>query len=1408
MQAQDGPKPPILIDAPIKLKQNATYSIIAPGKLVPNAEYRITVFVVNATSDTNVDAEIVAVHNNQTKEDIVAKASATVPNGKNELLVIDVGDLTAGTYKLRVSGKGGVEFKHENTIYLESKNILFFVQTDKAMYKPGQMVRFRYITTNQNLIPMEGINVTVIVKDTNGNVINKYIDKTPENGVVSHDLLLSDQPLLGDWSIEFSTDSNKASSSSYTKRFTIAEYILPTFDVSIKLPPFTTVNSTTFPATVKATYTYGKPVKGDVIFTVSDSTYSYHVYNYLKRVLVKYVSTIDGEITFPIEVKDFLGSGNVYSSKSFNVDASVKDSVTGRVYNKTSTLTVYENKYKFEFLKSSRKFIQGVAYTAYIKIAHPDDTPVPNDGKPVKLTYYFGYRDNKNKREITAVPENGVIKVNLDTTPFEKPPKEITTKLDGATKTVYTPEEDDTSSMKVDAEYDGVKANVGYIYKTTVSDVCFTQLQLAEDQLDKDFKVGDTVKLELITSKNSIFKPNMVYEINKKGMHLNALVIPRIDHPAEHLPFKKESIQFKLDLDDAPKVRFLIHGLCGKSIIAESVDIDVDGVMRTPVNVTTNIGEAKPGADIEVLVNTKPNSAVGLLGIDQQMLLLRDGHDISKKDINEGAKKYMGCNGNSDFSSCAPRHHWYGNDPTPWEIRRSGLILFSNLPVFTEYHSISSMTTTKRKQGISRPLAAPASSPRPIPAQEAQFDSEANRGGSVQRMDFKPRLRKHFPETWIWQMVDADQSGKSAFKSKVPDTITSFLISAFAVKVFRPFFVKLGLPYSVIRGETIALQATVYNYLKGAQNVKVTLDNTNKEFEFAVADETNDLYSQDGSKTKTITIAPNDGVAVSFLIKPKKLGYIAIKVSALSEEAGDEIEQRLLVKPEGETHYKNKAFLITSEANDGKVEKKVEVEMPQEIVEGSERVSVTAIGDVLGPAINNLDDLLRMPYGCGEQNMIRLVPNVVVLKYLTEAKRLQDNVKTKAIANIETGYQRQLTYKHFNGSFSAFGREDKSGSTWLSAFVFKSFVQAKPFATIDQKVINETLAFLLSTQREDGSFVEIAEQYLVKILGETSDVYEVAIITHALHMFDSKDKDNAFKKLNSLATKTPDYTYWSTNSSVKNLYGNVEMTSYALMTYVIRGQFEDALPILRYLISQQNSKGGFMSTQDTVIGLQALGSFAGKVSAKEVNMKITIKGDNAEDAASTFDINKDNAIVLNNALLNKNTKSVDIKANGQGTVLMQVSTQYNQLKGSEKPAFEIKSEIDESSTENTLKLKLCTKFLAGKESGMTVMEITLPSGFSANVDSLDDIKKLGAKRVELKDGNTKVVVYFDKITDSLTCINLVANRDAKLANLKPVPVTVYDYYDKTKTATVFYEPKQQKTCDICEGEDCSANCKK
>lgn len=52
-------------------------------------------------------------------------------------------------------------------------------------------------------------------------------------------------------------------------------------------------------------------------------------------------------------------------------------------------------------------------------------------------------------------------------------------------------------------------------------------------------------------------------------------------------------------------------------------------------------------------------------------------------------------------------------------------------------------------------------------------------------------------------------------------------------KVFKKFFISLNLPYSIKRGETVALSVVVFNYMSQGVTATVTLDNSRKEFEFA-----------------------------------------------------------------------------------------------------------------------------------------------------------------------------------------------------------------------------------------------------------------------------------------------------------------------------------------------------------------------------------------------------------------------------------------------------------------------------------------------------------------------------------------------------------------------------------------------
>jgi len=59
-------------------------------------------------------------------------------------------------------------------------------------------------------------------------------------------------------------------------------------------------------------------------------------------------------------------------------------------------------------------------------------------------------------------------------------------------------------------------------------------------------------------------------------------------------------------------------------------------------------------------------------------------------------------------------------------------------------------------------------------------------------------------------------------------------------------------------------------------------------------------------------------------------------------------------------------------------------------------MNVWSEGDLLGPSVNGLDKLIKMPYGCGEQNMLNFAPNIYIMKYLETTDQTNADIADKA----------------------------------------------------------------------------------------------------------------------------------------------------------------------------------------------------------------------------------------------------------------------------------------------------------------------------------------------------------------------------------------------------------------------------
>nr|XP_042701770.1 alpha-2-macroglobulin-like protein 1 [Chrysemys picta bellii] len=170
--------------------------------------------------------------------------------------------------ELHVSIRGdALQFSERKKVLLRALQPRTFVQTDKAVYKPGQTVKFRIVSLDKDFVPSTPKLPLVTVQDPSGNRIAQWQDVTPQQGIVDLSLPLSAEPALGTYAIEAQGTRHS---------FSVEEYVLPKFEVTLELPPVVTVLDETLLLRVCGRYTSGKPVLGRVQASLCSKTHPSH----------------------------------------------------------------------------------------------------------------------------------------------------------------------------------------------------------------------------------------------------------------------------------------------------------------------------------------------------------------------------------------------------------------------------------------------------------------------------------------------------------------------------------------------------------------------------------------------------------------------------------------------------------------------------------------------------------------------------------------------------------------------------------------------------------------------------------------------------------------------------------------------------------------------------------------------------------------------------------------------------------------------------------------------------------------------------------------------------------------------------------------------------------------------------
>ena len=394
------------------------------------------------------------------------------------------------------------------------------------------------------------------------------------------------------------------------------------------------------------------------------------------------------------------------------------------------------------------------------------------------------------------------------------------------------------------------------------------------------------------------------------------------------------------------------------------------------------------------------------------------------------------------------------------------------------------------------------------------------------------------------------------------------------------------------------------------------------------------------------------------------------------------------------------------------------------------------------------------------------------MKYLKTIDELSAEFLTNGQNYLSTGYQQLLARRSPDGSFNMWG-EAGASSVWLTAYIAKILDHAKEFIAINDKHIVEALKYVSQNQQVDGSFVDQSHayiyitsktqqgvlltafstiaflensdvqaqfkstidkslNYIASKISSSNDNLALAISAYVLALGSREETGNCLDVLKANAIYSNGKMHWfresQSLSSTESPAVNVEIAAYAMMAFIEAGRSFEAVPIMNWLITQRNANGGFYSTTDTVIAIQALSKIAKALYVPNVNMEIKLKyGKNHQ---KVFNINKQNALELQTQVLEADTRNVEIIAEGRGLALFQLSYRYNVILDETNEHFVLTAVPVPTTNQNLLNLNICANFLPVenmKESGMTLIEVYLPSGFVYDPQTAESVKSVGVR---------------------------------------------------------------------------------
>ncbi|KAL0978964.1 hypothetical protein UPYG_G00178580 [Umbra pygmaea] len=487
------------------------------------------------------------------------------------------------------------------------------------------------------------------------------------------------------------------------------------------------------------------------------------------------------------------------------------------------------------------------------------------------------------------------------------------------------------------------------------------------------------------------------------------------------------------------------------------------------------------------------------------------------------------------------------------------------------------------------------------------------------------------------------------------------------------------------------------------------------------------------------------------------------------------------------------------------------------------------------------------------------------------------NNPTQLKRRIREGITSIHSFKNINYSYSIW--KDKEASTWLTALVVKTLGQVDKYVKVDSDMLSNSIFWLIhKTQKKDGSFTEFSTYRPVKLMGEGAEpldqsvfltsfvmigiktamqvekcdllefsqalslaagyvsqhaqrvksMYARAVAAYALTLQDRNSMQSVilYESLEKTAREKGnpvEYRYWQEKDAILNPLNpdkasaqTVETTAYVLLTSLIKAKTEYASPIINWLTQAQRYGGGFYSTQDAILTLEALTDYSKVVRYNKLDLLIEASYTKTRESLGRIALTQRKPVGKPIEV----SKDKDVRVTtgfGTGVSIVQMRTLYYKTTETNTNCnFDISIDLHSPDLKSkdpmrrSSRIVACAKYKplpneVFTESSHTVMEIQLPTGMQPYQEDLNMfLNGLESVISDYQITGDMIVLQLDSVpSNQFVCVGFRVQIPFRVGMISASLFKVYEFNDRESQCSKLYSPNiETKLQRLCVGETC------